>query len=329
MKLKERAIEDQTKSKIVRAAVLAFSLVVHGVVFYFVLHVQIHVKIYDFDKKRTDVVLVPAPRFKFTGAPAGPAVPSTARPGLPGLAAPRKPARAMTEEELRMASEGGGGEAGRGAAPPLGGTPGTVIGEGSSGLLARQGQDQYSSRFSLVFPVDAMINLEKYAQIPEDAWLRPYRPRTKPISNFSSYLHPSVGNRDKAGGTGSLGGGGIGGGIGTAKTPPSGVVAAFVPENVKTFDLSGWASEVLNSVQRNWKIESSAGAADLSGQVTVTILVMKAGEINSVDMIVSSNVESLDNSVRRAIEQSGPWPALPAGFPDSSLEIQLVFRYGR
>jgi TonB family protein len=107
------------------------------------------------------------------------------------------------------------------------------------------------------------------------------------------------------------------------------VVAAFVPENVKTFDLSGWASEVLNAVQRNWTLGADAGAADWSGQVTVTILVMKAGEINNVEVRVSSNIDSLDRSVRRAIDQSGPWPALPAGFPDSSLEIQLVFRYGR
>ncbi len=124
-------------------------------------------------------------------------------------------------------------------------------------------------------------------------------------------------------------GGGIFGGIGTIKPPPAGVVAAFVPENVKTFDLSGWASEVLNAVQRNWSMGTAPGTAEWSGRVTVTILVMASGELNGVDVASSSGLAPLDAAALKAIEQSGPWPALPEGFPGTSLEIQLVFKYGK
>jgi len=55
---------------------------------------------------------------------------------------------------------------------------------------------------------------------------------------------------------------------------------------------------------------------------------MKSGELNGVDVSASSNIVLLDASAVRAIGRSGPWPALPEDFPESSLEIQLVFQYG-
>jgi TonB family protein len=294
--------------------------------FYFALTVPINVKIFNFNEKRRDAILVPPPRIKYTGIPA-------ASPQGPGAAAGRlspggrKPDRPLTEEERRAAGDAGGGGERRISVPPLGGIPGTVIGGGTGGTGDRESEESIASRFSLVFPADAMINLAKYAQVPEDAWLRPYRPRLKPVTDFSAYLHPPTGTRGTAiaGAVGKI----PGGGIGTVKTPPTGVVAAFVPEEVKTFDLSGWANEVLNAVQKSWTLGADAGAAEWSGQVTLTILVMKAGDIVDIEVVASSNIEPLDKSVRRAVDRSGPWPPLPAGFPETSLELQLVFRYGR
>jgi TonB family protein len=318
----EKVIDDQRKAKTIRAAVFAFSLLLHGILFYFALTIPINVRILNFNEKRRDAVLVPPPRIKYTGVPAvspqGPR-PTTGRPTAGG----QRPDRPLTEEEQRAA----GGEGRRTSIPPLGGIPGTVIGGAGGSPGDREREESIASGFSLVFPRDAMINLAKYAQVPEDAWLRPYRPRIKPLTDFSAYLHPPVGTRGTAiaGVVGKI----PGGGIGTAKTPPTGVVAAFVPEDVKTFDLSGWANEVLNAVQKNWTLGADAGAAEWSGQVTLTILVMKAGDIVDIEVIASSNIDPLDKSVRRAVDRSGPWPPLPPGFPETSLELQLVFRYGR
>jgi TonB family protein len=325
----EKVIDDQRKAKTIRAAIFAFSLLLHGILFFFALTIPINVRILNFNEKRTDAVLVPPPRIKYTGVPAvsppGPKPtagrPSAGRPSAGG----QRPDRPLTEEEQRSA----GGEGRRTSVPPLGGISGTVIGGGGGGrgLSDREREESIASGFSLVFPSDAMINLAKYAQVPEDAWLQPYRPRTKSLTDFSAYLHPPSGTRGTAiaGPVGKI----PGGGIGTAKTPPSGVVAAFVPEDVKTFDLSGWANEVLNVVQKNWTLGADAGAAEWSGQVTLTILVMKAGDIVDIEVIASSNIDPLDKSVRRAVDRSGPWPPLPPGFPETSLELQLVFRYGR
>ncbi|MHB8055121.1 MAG: TonB family protein, partial [Candidatus Aminicenantales bacterium] len=265
------------------------------------------------------------PRIKYTGSPvaetarAVPA-PSGARVVLrtPGPTPERPPAG--------EAGGGGGEEAPGGEGVPLGGVSGQLIGG-----YDRDKEDDLISGFSLVYPADAMRNLDKYAKVPEDAWLRPLRKLAHPPADFSRYLHPRSGTREAAAvNAGRSGGpGGAPGGIGALKSPPAGVVAAYVPENVKMFDLSGWASTILNAVQKNWTLGADAWSAEWTGLVTIKILVMKSGELNGIDVTASSNIDILDASARRAIDRSRPWPALPDDFPDTSLEIQMVFRYGR
>ncbi|MCX6565780.1 MAG: TonB family protein [Candidatus Aminicenantes bacterium] len=306
-----------------KGGILAFSLALHAVVLYFALTLRIDVKILNFNEKRTNVVLVPLPRIKFTASPSGESARNPDASAEVAAAKPGMPARPLTEEERRRAeaAAGTGNPTGGGEGVPPGGTAGEM-----SGGTDREKDDSLTSGFSLVYPADAMLNLSKYAQVPEDDWLRPLRELTKPRPSFSRYLHPPAGTREPA--MPGSGGKGIPGGTGTPKAPPAGVVAAFVPENVKTFDISGWATDVLNAVQRNWTLGVEAWSAEWSGRVTVTILVMKNGELNGIDVSASSNIALLDASALRAIDRSGPWPALPSDFPDLSLEIQLVFQYG-
>lgn len=326
-------INDDRKMKLTRGAILAFSVVLHAVVFYFALSARIDVKIIDFkkDQRRNDVVLVPPPRIKFTGTP----VPEQVqRPGAPSgtVISPAAGQAAAAGQAGQAGPAGGGGAIGgpqtaaAGTNPPLGGIYGQFIG-GSS----RDEDDDIASGFSLVYPADAMLNLATYAQVPEDAWLQPLRKLARPSPSFSRYLHPRSGTREAAIAGSDRGGiaGGRSGGTGALKSPPAGVVAAYVPENVRLFDLSGWANAILTAVQRNWTLGADAWTAEWTGLVTIKILVMKNGERNGVDVTASSNIPLLDASARRAIDRSGPWPALPEGFPDSSLEIQMVFRYGR
>lgn len=306
-----------------RAAILAFSVALHAVLVYLALTARIDIKILKFNEKTTTVILVPRPPIRFTASPhAGEALPAAVEPAgaaapQPGMA-PRE--RVGGEEGLPAGSGGGGGVSGGTGAPP-GGSAGEMIGGAGRG-----GEAGLTSGFSLVYPADAMLNLSKYAREPEDAWLQPLREAAKSRGSFSRYLHPSPGSAEAA--VAGSGGPGIAGGTNTLKPPPAGVVAAFVPENVKTFDLSGWAGGVLNAVQKNWTLGGEAWTAEWIGRVTVTVLVMKDGLLNAVEVAASSGLSLLDASALRAIEQSGPWPALPDGFPGSSLEIQLVFQYG-
>jgi len=317
-------INDDKKFLLTRGAVLAVSLAIHAVVIYLAVNWRIDVRIIDFKHEHRDVVLVPPPKIKYTANPSGAAVRppagSTAAPAAASQTGPAGPSGG------RPASGGEGGRTSGGAVPPIGGVPGERLTSAE-----RDKERELLAGFSLVYPADAMLNLSKYAQVPEDDWLRPFRRSIRPIPDLSGALRSPLAKPSLSGGGGTGGGrgGGIPGGIGTIKPPPAGVVAAFVPENVKTFDLSGWASDVLNAVQRNWSMGTSPGTAEWSGQVTVTILVMPSGELNGVDVSASSGLEPLDAAALKAITLSGPWPALPEGFPGTSLEVQLVFKYGK
>jgi TonB family protein len=322
-----KTIDDERKTILTRGAILAFSLVLHAVVLYFALTARINIKIINFNQnvKRTDVILVPAPRIKYSGFPVSPTGPTAAVPSRARVL--RTPGPAGPQAGPGGGSGSGGGQGvGREEGIPLGGVSGQLIGG-----YDKDKEDALASGFSLVYPADAMLNLATYAKVPEDAWLRPLRKLAHPPADFSRYLHPRPGTRESSAvGSGSGGStGGPPGGFGTLKSPPAGVVAAFVPENVKTFDLSGWAKTVLNAVQKNWTLGADAWSAEWTGLVTIKVLVMKNGDLNGIDVSASSNIDLLDASARRAIDRSGPWPALPADFPDSSLEIQLVFHYGR
>jgi TonB family protein len=167
-----------------------------------------------------------------------------------------------------------------------------------------------------------MINLAKYIGTPEDALLRPYRPAKTGI-NFSKYVYPQAGKRVAAPGPrgtgGSIGPGNPGGGSG---------VMASVPDNVRTYDLSQWADEVLTRIQGHWLLDREVGV-EQTGQVGIQVHMMKAGDLTMIDILEPSKNDVLDEAARKAIVLAAPFPPLPDDFPFSSLEIFFVFRYGR
>ncbi|MBM3295742.1 MAG: TonB family protein [Candidatus Aminicenantes bacterium] len=296
-----------------------FSLAFHAVVFYLIYHARWSYKVFDFKEKRTDVLLVPSPRIRF-----GPAQPAGGTGTL---------------------SEKAGGQAAGGAAAPPGkkpgtppaGTPGEEAEErpgfpgtgaaagtaGGGGLAGGDPASSFSRGFSLVYPADAMINLAKYAGTPEDALLRPYRPARKDI-NFSTYVYPQAGRRGAVAGPG-----GPGGRFEPAKPGGGGSgVMASVPENVRTYDLTAWANEVLARIQRYWMLGREV-EAEAAGQVGIQVHMMKAGDLTMIEIIDPTKVEVLDAAARDAIARAAPFPPLPEDFPFSSLEIYFVFRYGR
>lgn len=103
---------------------------------------------------------------------------------------------------------------------------------------------------------------------------------------------------------------------------------ASVPENVRTYDLTAWANEVLARIQRYWMLGREV-EAEAAGQVGIQVHMMKAGDLTMIEIIDPTKVEVLDAAARDAIARAAPFPPLPEDFPFSSLEIYFVFRYGR
>lgn len=97
--------------------------------------------------------------------------------------------------------------------------------------------------------------------------------------------------------------------------------------NVPSVDFSAWGEIVLNKIQRNWALDAGLGTA-WKGEVGVTVLVARNGELLAVEIDAPTKIDFLDQAALRAVRSSGPFPPLPAKYLNSSLEVYLVFKYG-
>jgi protein TonB len=80
-------------------------------------------------------------------------------------------------------------------------------------------------------------------------------------------------------------------------------------------------------IQKNWSLGQEAFAGYI-GEVGVTVMMSKAGELLAVEIGASSKIDLLDQAAVKAVRLSAPFPSLPPDFPNSSLEMYLVFQYG-
>lgn len=287
--------------------------------FYVFLHVKFTYKIYKYKEKAADVILLPKEYFRFpTNAKqrtetAGPRQPLIIKPGhdIPP-AGPTPKTAGQTSAQGPPSQPAAGPEAQR---LPIAGSgvesPQATSGEGgTSGALA--------SGFSLIYPSNARLSLAKPSENSLEELLKPSRYQARPDINFSKYVRPGISPGIPAGG-----------GIGSAGGKGSGGQArgASVSLNVMRYDLSPWADEVMNKIQKNWSI-AQTGYETSKGEVGISVLITKNGELLAVEIESASKIDVLDQAALHALRLSAPFPPLPADFPNSSLELYFVFQYG-
>ena len=154
--------------------------------------------------------------------------------------------------------------------------------------------------------------------------LRPGRYRSWSDVDFSKYL----GQVKKAEGGESGSGvrsGGVTGSVG-GRLPGPFRGSGAVPNIVK-YDFTPWANAVVIKIQRNWSLGPDAFSGFI-GEVGVTILMSRTGELLAAEVSESSKSDLLDQAALKAVRLSAPFPPLPSDFPNSSLEMYLVFQYG-
>lgn len=101
---------------------------------------------------------------------------------------------------------------------------------------------------------------------------------------------------------------------------------ARVTFKVRDYDITPWASVVVNRIQKNWDIPRLEDST-MKGSVGISIIVKRNGELSSVEIISSSNESFLDKAALEAVNISSPLPRLPVDFPHKNLEVFLVFQY--
>jgi TonB family protein len=321
----EQTIRVDRSEYIRKAIIFVLSAAFHIGGFSYLLHVKYTYKIYKYPAPGIAVVIVPeeanpVPRFRGDRA-SEPEIRETGpiKPGRVEAAEADRSARARAQAAAAAAGQAGAaGQAPGGLGAGSGSVPGAAQGTPAPG-------------FRLVYRRGAVLELAKKKSDPIEELKRPERYQSRPDINFSKYIRPNPLQPDSLPPGG--GGGGAAGAAVAAKAGPVAAVAttpaggANVPDNVRRFDFRPWANEMAARIQKNWSLLPYGGGS-WKGEVGILIMISKAGEILGAEIKVSSNIELLDQVALSALQTSSPLPPLPADFPNSSLEMYLVFKYG-
>lgn len=97
-----------------------------------------------------------------------------------------------------------------------------------------------------------------------------------------------------------------------------------VSADIKKYNLSPWASQVVTLIQKNWDIPPTR-PANPDSAVEIIVVLQKGGQISGLEIVVSTDDQSFNQAARFAVELSSPFPPLPEDFPAASLEISFVF----
>ena len=82
-------------------------------------------------------------------------------------------------------------------------------------------------------------------------------------------------------------------------------------------------------IARNWKTDDIDAGVRTAPEVIVQFQILRDGSPRAIRVIQTSSNGRLDNSGLRAVEGCSPFNPLPAGFPKSSADIQIVFKLQR
>jgi TonB family protein len=96
--------------------------------------------------------------------------------------------------------------------------------------------------------------------------------------------------------------------------------------NINQIDISPWARDVVEKIQKNWAIPTSLDDGRKS-VVEVMVSIKKNGDMLNVGIRNSSAHPTLDQAALNAVRMSSPFPELPDNFPNDSLEAHFLFQY--
>ena len=91
-----------------------------------------------------------------------------------------------------------------------------------------------------------------------------------------------------------------------------------------------YLSHILRTVRANWYSripESARGPLMKKGQVSIQFDILKTGQIAGMQVVGTSGDPSLDGAAIVGIDQSGPFPPLPAQFQGQYLALRFHFFY--
>jgi TonB family protein len=297
-----------------RTVGLLITLFVHAVLGFLIYQYRFTVKILSFSKESVRTVVIVPPLNvaipKVVGGrsladlPGGPS-----EGGQPGPAA--KPAEmGRPEPEAPAGEPGPPGEAGQ----PAGG--GTMPPPGSGAAIP-----SLSSRFQESIAIRGKSGLTIPLAPPGTPAGTPGLGGGAPLPDFSNYSRGAY-----RGGVGGYGTGGRGAGSGGGGSGGGGGQRVGMSIALKGYDLMPWATAVIDRIQLNWALPAVPEVPN-DARISMIVIIKKTGELDSIEILEGTSIETLDRAALEALRAALPFPALPADFPGDLLEITFEFVY--
>lgn len=92
---------------------------------------------------------------------------------------------------------------------------------------------------------------------------------------------------------------------------------------VKVPDLSAYMAKVQRRITRKWRPPLS----DYSTKVVVNYIIKKNGDLGKYSVTESSGNSRMDVSATEALKKAAPFPPLPSGYNEDTLEVKFTFDY--
>jgi len=299
-----------------KLAGLLLSLIVHGFLVYAAVHVRFTVKIMPLRQEEVRSVMIVPPLKasipRIVGGQAAPGVPEGLTTEEPSLEAGRPGDRGAPE--TAPGPTPGFFASGTARVSPLA-QPGAPPGSSAVPSLSSRFRESLSSGRRGDGSSGLSISLAPPGTPPgpPGGYAGPV---TGPYPDFSKYI---AGPFDGPGGGYGTGGGRPGRGTSGGQR-----IGISIP--LKGYDLTPWALQVVDRLQRFWDLPAVTGAPG-EAAIRIIVVIKKSGELDSIEILENTFAEALDRAAIQALRASLPFPELPADFPGDFLEIHFEFVY--
>lgn len=283
---------------------IGVSLIIHGFLVYAVIHAKFTVKIMPISKEEVrSVMIVPPLKVsipRIVGGRGTPGVPEGLTEEVPFLEGDRSAAGGLPEAPAKAPP------AAQVAAPP--GAPAIPS------LSSRFGESM-ASRRRTAGEGGLSITLAPPGTPPGPPGA-PAGSVIGPYPDFSKYISGPL----------QTGTAGYGYGTGRRGRGTSGSQRIGISIPLKGYDLTPWAGQVVDRLQRFWDLPAVPGGPG-DTRLRITVVIKKNGELDSIEILEGTSAEALDRAALQALRASLPFPSLPADFPGDLLEIHFEFTY--
>ncbi|MFO7732947.1 MAG: TonB C-terminal domain-containing protein [Candidatus Aminicenantes bacterium] len=296
---------------------LLVSLLVHGFLVYAVVHARFTVKVMTLRQEEVRSVMIVPPLKasipKIVGGQAAPGVPEGLTEEEPSLEAGRPGDRGAPE--AAPGPTPGPLDSGTARASPQLARPDAPPGSSAVPSLSSRFRESMSSgrRGDGASGLSIALAPPGTPPGPPGGYAGPV---TGPYPDFSKYI---AGPFD---GPGS----GYGAGSGRRGRGTSGGQRIGISIPLKGYDLTPWALQVVDRLQRFWDLPAVTGAPG-EAAIRIIVVIKKTGELDSLEILENTSAEALDRAAIQALRASLPFPELPADFPGDFLEIHFEFVY--